>query len=130
MFDILAIDWGSVRYGLAFGSSSSGLVLPYVGEVPAADIWTILEKEIVTRKISTVILGYPTNFQLGNTATTDRILEFREQLASKFPSLNIHTVNERNTTKASLDPRFAKNKTNLNHLAAVKILELWLGEEV
>ena len=130
MFDILSIDWGSVRYGLAFGSSSSGLVLPFVGEAAAGDIWTILDKEIRGRKISTVILGYPTNFQLGNTATTDHILVFQKQLELKFPHLTIHRVNERNTTKASLNPTFAKNKTNLNHLAAVKILELWLGEEV
>lgn len=134
MFDYLGIDWGEKRFGLAFGSSSTGLVISADYLAPFSDIFDLIEIELKKRKISKVILGLPTNFKGGLTETSQKILEFLEDLKTHFPNLEIRTYHERGSTKTGLkqmkEAKTGKDKDLLNHLAAKKILEDYFSHEL
>ncbi len=118
MFEFLAIDWGSVRIGMAFGSSF-GLVLPFGEVLDWNNFWQILKNQIETRKTQKIIVGMPTNFEFGKTETGTKIELFIIELAQKlknwdeienyfeqgkikknfFSKIEIVTINERNSTK-------------------------------
>jgi putative transcription antitermination factor YqgF len=133
MFDILAVDWGSVRFGMAFGSSKTELILPCLYNCLTKDIWNILEREINDRKVNTIVLGMPMTRQLRDTEVSIKVKIFLEKLKQNFPEIVIEIINERNTTtKAMLKilNQPIKNKTvskhGINHNSAVEILNLWL----
>jgi putative Holliday junction resolvase len=124
MFDILGLDWGSKYFGMAFGSSTTGLIFPSQKVYLAENIWEALEEEISTRKTKLLIIGLPTNFKFQHTEVSQKVLDFIEEFKLKFPNIEVKTVNERNTSKD-----FDKLNTKLIHnLAAKQILELYLDE--
>ena len=128
MFDILAIDWGSQRFGLAFGSSSNNIVLACGYDCYTVEIWKVLEKEIIGRKIQKIIVGMPTTFDLKKTKVSIQIEDFIAGLKTVFPEIDVILVNERNSTKKALLKNSELKKHLLNHQAAVEILESWFGE--
>jgi putative holliday junction resolvase len=133
MFDILAIDWGSVRFGMAFGSSEIGLVIPCNYDCETKNVWEVLEKEITERKIKTIVLGMPMTRHLKDTEVSLKVKEFLQELRQRIPKIQIETINERNTTAKAMIKILdqpTKNKTvskhGINHNSAVEILNLWL----
>jgi putative transcription antitermination factor YqgF len=133
MFDILGIDWGSVRFGLAFGCSKTGLVLPCKYDCFYVEIWKVLEREVSERKIKIIILGMPMTRQLRDTEVSLKVKEFCIKLVKNFPDLQIETINERNTTantltKILINPTKNKetSKHGINHNSACEIINLWL----
>lgn len=128
MFDILAIDWGSKRFGLAFGSSSSGLVIPCQYECNTVDIWTIVHKEITIRKPMYIIIGKPTTFDLKPTQVSDNIDSFINEFKKKYLESEPIIINERESTKNALLKNREVTKHELNHNAACEILNIWLSE--
>jgi putative transcription antitermination factor YqgF len=135
MFDILGIDWGSVRFGMAFGSSELSLVLPCTYDCFYKDIWEVLEKEVLERKTKIIVLGMPMTRQLRDTEVSLKVKDFLIELKTKFPTLQIKTINERNTTAKALAKildKPIKNKTTskhgINHNSAVEIVNLWLKQ--
>jgi putative transcription antitermination factor YqgF len=133
MFDILGIDWGSVRFGMAFGSIEMGLVIPCTYDCYNKEIWEILEREIFERKIKVIVLGMPMTRQLRDTEVSLQVKVFHQELIAKFPQLQIEIINERNTTAKALVKILAKpiknretSKHGINHNSAVEIVNLWL----
>jgi RNase H-fold protein (predicted Holliday junction resolvase) len=118
MFDFIAIDWGSVRTGLSFGSTSTELVIPYDKELFTTDLLEVLEAQIKLKKPTTIVIGKPTNFKLNKTSITLLIEEFIEQLKEKYPDMNYVYINENNSSKNDLN---LKNKHTINHNAALVI---------
>ncbi len=127
MFDVLAIDWGEKRFGVAFGDSTSQLILPASYSCNANEVWEILDRELHERNIQVIVVGRPANFQQQATLTTNLVDDFVFKLKSVFHELKIETVNERGSTKEFLG-QFV-DKQQLNHLAATKILEYYFGLE-
>ena len=127
MFDIIAIDWGSVRFGLAFGSSATKLILPCKQECFTAKIWQILEQEIKQRNPKLVVIGKPTTFDLKPTQITFLIDKFTTEFQVRFPNIPIHIINERESTKKALQKNREVTKHELNHNSACEILSLYLG---
>jgi putative transcription antitermination factor YqgF len=122
----MGIDWGEVRFGLAFGSLDTGLIIPATFECFEKDIFSVVKKEVTERKIHTIVVGLPTNFQGHNTIVTEKINGFITELKNMYPSLNLVTINERSSTKdakKALDND--KNKHTINHQAAANILEYY-----
>ncbi len=123
MFNHLAIDWGLFRSGLAFGNPVTGLVIPYNQDLATDNLLQILDKEIQSRGIQTIVLGIPTNFRLQKTEITDKVEEFKNTLIKTFPNLKVKTINERGTTKQAINShQLKKNKSQINHLSAASIL--------
>jgi putative Holliday junction resolvase len=127
MFDILGVDWGEKRFGLAFADSSSQLIVVADYECPSDKIWDILDSEIQNRGVKTVVVGRPTNFQGQNTLITDLVDNFIHQFKTNYPYLQVDFVNERNSTRYFQEK--ATDKQQLNHLAAGRILEFYFGLE-
>lgn len=124
MFTHIAIDWGQKRTGLAFGSNDSKLIIPYLFELETLDLLKILDKEITQKKITQIIVGLPTNFQLQPTLVTSQIQNFIQDLQQKFPNLQIQTIHERNSSKNGKQLLGKKaDKYNINHQAACEILQ-------
>lgn len=123
MFDFIAIDWGSVRTGIAFGSTQTQLAIPYQKPLFTKEVFEIIEKLIQKYKFKYIILGRPTNFKLGSTSVTNNIEEFAEKLAEIYPSLPIIFVNENNTSKIG---KGLKDKHQINHLAALEIANRYI----
>lgn len=126
MFDHLAIDWGSKRLGLAVGDIGSGLVLPYNKCFIDTQIELILAQVLTDKPlIKTIVLGYPTNFNLDKTEVTKQVEKFATQVQQIIHqnkwAIQVKLFNERGTTKAYKSE--TNNKENINHLAAVKILQ-------
>lgn len=122
MFDILGLDWGSKYFGLSFGSSVTKLVFPSQKVYLAQNIWQDLDEEIRIRKVKVLVIGLPTNFKFQHTEVSQKVLGFIEEFKLKFPSVEVKTVNERNTSKnwESLNTKLIHN------LAAKEILEMYL----
>lgn len=129
MFDIIAIDWGSKRFGMAFGSSLNGIVLGCNYDCFTSEIWSLLSKEILDRKTKKIIVGMPTTFDLKKTEVSISIENFVLELKERFDPLEMIMVNERNSTKKALLKNSQLKTHALNHQAAAEILESWLGEE-
>lgn len=126
MFTHLSIDWGEKRCGMAFGDISTGLILPFTKELETRDVLQILSQELVSRKISEIVVGIPTNFAGKDTKITGSIQKFIKLINSTLPNITVHTINERSTT---LDAKklLGKNPTkhHVNHQSAGGILELY-----
>jgi putative transcription antitermination factor YqgF len=129
MFDTLAIDWGSKRFGLAFASTPTGLVLACDYDCYTDNIWKILTNEIEGRAINKIIVGMPTTFDLKKTEVSLNIEKFVTNLKLNFPKAEVILVNERNSTQKALSKNPELKKHSLNHQAAVEILESYFGEE-
>lgn len=80
MFDLLAIDWGKKRIGMAFGDLQTNLVLPFDLDLNWYNFWEILEFQLQNRNIGKIILGMPVNFELGKTKVSEQIEFFVEDL--------------------------------------------------
>ncbi|MGL4758061.1 MAG: RuvX/YqgF family protein [Patescibacteria group bacterium] len=118
MFDFIAIDWGSVRTGLAFGSTETGLVVPYTNELDTKDLFDTIDHECKKRKIKIFVVGLPTNFKLKKTDISNKVLLFAEKLSEAYPEIKVEFVNENSTSKIGKD---LKSKHQINHNAALEI---------
>lgn len=80
MFDLLAIDWGKKRIGMAFGNLETKLVLPFDLDLNWFNFWEVLEIQLKNRQIKKIILGMPVNFEFGKTKISTQIEIFLEDL--------------------------------------------------
>lgn len=123
MFDVLAIDWGSKRTGLALVSSATGLVVPYSKDVYTLDLEHVVDEIVKEKNIKKFIVGLPTNFKLQKTSITQNIEVFIVYLKKRYPNLKLETINENGSSKISVG---VKNKHTINHLAACEIAKRWI----
>lgn len=126
MFDTLIIDWGSKRTGLAYLSSSLGVVIPFEKECHSNTIFKTIEEIIIKKNITRIVIGRPTNFSWQDTNISHETDKFSEELSNLYPSIKIIRVNENSSSKFATDMGL-KNKHSINHAAAVKIGEYYLN---
>ena len=129
-FEYLAIDWGSKRFGIAFGSSEPFVVLPYRGEFLEKQWRSQLLQILLEKKPRILIVGRPTTFDGRPTEVTVKIEEFATELKlllknNALENIEVQLYNERETTKFAHNLQIT-NKTDINHAAAVRLLELWV----
>jgi RNase H-fold protein (predicted Holliday junction resolvase) len=122
MFDVIALDWGSKRFGMAFGASSNGLILACNYDCFNPDLFEILNKEILARKTKRLVIGMPSTFDFKKTEVSISIDLFVVEFKSKYPDIEIEIVNERNSTKKALEKNYSLKTHKLNHQAAAEIL--------
>lgn len=129
MFDILGIDWGEKKCGLAFGNSLTHLVIPSLKHNQTDKIIDTITKILKEKKIKTIVIGIPTNFYQKNTLITENIYSFGNTL-KKITNIKIVYINENNTTKNIKDSKKnyllkSENKWKIDNLVAQKILEFY-----
>jgi putative Holliday junction resolvase len=123
MFTHIALDWGEVYIGLAYGDKQTQLVLAAKDKVDPENYLQAISDLLQNNQISEIILGYPSNVRGKPTNTSNKINDFSKELQKHFPKLDITLVDERFTTK------LAKDKLNsdiprhiLNNQSAAEIL--------
>jgi|GEM_PF-1353886 len=134
MFDYLSLDWGSFNVGVAFGDSSSSLVIPSTQNFLTQTFFVDIAKEIKARNISKIVVGLPSNFRGKNTHTSLKAIDFAHQLQRKFPNIEVVTWGENCTTKDSKKLLCIKNSKKLglkkfviDNQSAAEILKNYLS---
>jgi len=124
VFDLLAIDWGQKRIGMAFANSQTELVLPFDEFLGWTNFWEILEYQLKNRQVKTIIVGMPVNFELEKTKTSTQIESFLEDLENflveienaKLPQIktNLQTKNSQDleSLEAELNQKLEISQKN------------------
>ena len=131
---LLGIDYGQKRIGLAV--ARGGMAFPFKTLVKDSrdKLFSELLGIIKSEGVEGIVLGLPLDMEGAQTLTTRQVLNFRDSLARRT-ELPIHMVNEALTSfdardrlrEAGVPAR--KQKEMLDQMAAVCILEIYLGNQ-
>jgi putative Holliday junction resolvase len=99
----LGIDYGTRRWGLAFGDDLGvATPLPALLEKDSAKRWASLSSVVKARRITDLVLGYPLNMDGTEGPKAQETDRFAERLRAEF-SLPVHLVDERLTSYEAED---------------------------
>jgi len=130
---ILAIDYGTVRVGLAI-SDPLGLTaqsLKYIRN--NSDLWGALKTVLDEYSVSKVVLGLPKTMKGTDSHMTQEVRDFASSFQKRF-NVDIIFRDERLSSKAaeahliSADVKRKKRKDAVDSLAAAFILQGYLDE--
>jgi putative Holliday junction resolvase len=122
--NILAIDFGVKRMGLAWVQSGINVVLPF-GVVDGQKWKTELPKLIREEKVDKLIVGNPLGLESQENFNTDRVAKFVEELQG-FVDTPIELVDERFTTKQAQQ---MGGDATLDEKSAMLILQSYLDSQ-
>jgi putative Holliday junction resolvase len=123
--NILSIDYGDVRIGLAHSSTEHNIALPLKVIQNNNQIWDELAKVIQEYTIDYILVGLPLNFQSTDTQQTLKVRQFIQELKDKF-SIEIEEYDERLTS--SLAKRYIPKGQSIDIESARILLEEWLEQ--
>ena len=95
---ILAIDYGTSRCGIAVTDPLQIISQP-LETVANGDLVKYLKKYVYEEEVEGIVLGIPYNLDGSLSETTEAVFAFKEKLMTTFPSIPIHEVDERFTSK-------------------------------
>lgn len=128
--NILALDVGTVRIGVAIARSDIKLARPLTTITNSAEVITDISKLAAERTVETLVVGLPRGLDGQTTAQTRYVLEFVEKL--KATGLTIVVQDEALTSLKAEDELKSRdgggryNKGDVDALAATYILEDYL----
>jgi len=131
VFDIIAIDWGTKRCGLALGDTKSLISLPYSKPLFSEDLESIVNEILSDNTgIKLILFGIPSNAKNGETQTSNKIKTVVEQFKTRF-NCEIITIDERFSTKDATSllkdsNGQTPNKHDINHISAHVLLMKYL----
>ncbi len=101
MANVLAIDVGDRKIGLAIGDQASGFafVRPALLVSDWAEAWPLLVQLIAQEAVSAVVVGIPLNTDASAGPQAGRVREFIRELGSRVP-VPILERNEHSTSQA------------------------------
>ena len=134
MAKAIGIDYGTKRVGIAISDSS---------KIIASALCTINNKEVLRflidlfkrEEIDTVVVGEAKNLNGTETDSTKDIQNFIEKLRLSFPKIEIHTIDERFTSKiafqsiidSGIKKKTRQNKSLIDKVSATIILQDYLS---
>src|SRR3989338_7301415 len=132
MSNILGVDYGASKIGLALATSQVKIAMPYKvlfennSDKQLAEILYEIKKEA----IDTVVIGLPTDRSGHGTAQTVKVRVFIEDLQKKMPKDVILVVeDERLSTKMSRKLLADIKGADDDAVAAACILQSWLDKQ-
>ncbi len=135
-FRYLAIDLGAKRVGLAHTDLLRTIASPL--ETVANDaLWTKLDQLIATNEYRGIIVGWPLEMDGNEGTSVDRVRTFIRSCTKRYPTLEIHKVDERYSSKEAaqvlIDSGTSKKKRQekgrLDRIAASIILQRFLDHQ-
>lgn len=102
MSKILALDFGLKRTGIAISDDSKIFAFP-LKTVESNELMSELKVIVSKESIEIIVLGLPKRLDTSDSHITANVLFLKEDLEKEFPSLKIHLVDERFTSKMALD---------------------------
>ena len=130
---IIAIDYGTKRVGLAT-TDPLKIIATALDTVHADDVLQYLDDYCQKEDVECFVLGMPKNLKSEDTNATPHVVGFERTLKKRFPSKQVHLIDERFTSKMAFDSMIAsgaskksrRNKGNIDKLSAVIILQSYM----
>ena len=135
---ILGIDYGDVRTGVAItdplGITAQGLKT-INNQNSDRILLRELEELVIEYNVEKIVIGMPLNLKGEKTVRAEKTEKFIHKLKCKFGKMPIEVIDERLTTVQAhktmnfLDVNKQNKKNIVDTIAAVYILETYLGKE-
>jgi putative Holliday junction resolvase len=139
MGKVLAIDYGSVRVGIALSDETETIAFGREAIANSGRLIESLKKIIKDENVTSVVLGYPLSLKGGKTQQTLEVESFEEKLkfqlsSAPFNSVVIKRWDERFTSKMAADSliesgmkkKKRRDKSNLDIISAALLLQSYL----
>ena len=122
---ILAIDFGLKKVGLAIGNTVTKTSMPIstIFYKSKQELFNLLEKHVIEWKPECIIIGNPLNMDQTESEMSKLAEKFSNQFSKKF-NLAVELVDERLSSFEAKE--FAKDD-NLDAMAAKLILDSWMN---
>ena len=122
---ILAIDFGLKKVGLAIGNTLTKTSMPIstIFYNSKQELFNLLEKHVIEWKPELIIIGNPLNMDQTESEMSKLAEKFSTQFSKKF-NLAVELVDERLSSFEAKE--FAKDD-NLDAMAAKLILDSWMN---
>ena len=122
---ILAIDFGLKKVGLAIGNTLTKTSMPIstIFYKSKQELFNLLEKQVIEWKPEFIIIGNPLNMDQTESEMSKLAEKFSNQFSKKF-NLAVELVDERLSSFEAKE--FAKDD-NLDAMAAKLILDSWMN---
>ncbi len=98
MSQILAIDYGKVRCGLA-ATDDMQIIASGLDTVQTKEIFQFLKQYFTEHKVEQIVIGLPMDLKGELNELEVHILKFIEQFKSEFPEVDVARFDERFTSK-------------------------------
>lgn len=133
MARIMAIDYGSIRVGIAV-TDPLQLIATGLTTVHSKDLIDFLKKYIEKEAVSCIVVGEPKNMQNEPSDSARFIEPFVIHLKRTFPNIKIERVDERFTSKmafrtmidSGLKKKARQNKALIDEISATLILQTYM----
>jgi putative Holliday junction resolvase len=130
---ILAFDYGTKRIGVAV-TDPLQLIAGPLNTVHPEEIWTFIATYISNEAVEAFVIGKPTRMDGSDSLVMPHILGFARKLKKLYPTLEIHWMDERFTSKiatqaiqsAGVSKKKRQDKALVDTLSAVLILQSFL----
>lgn len=130
---ILAFDYGTKRTGIA-KTDPLKMIATALETIPTHTALDYLEKYIAQEEVEAFVLGEPKQMDGSFSESYKYVKSFAKQLRKKFPSIPVHMVDERFTSKmaqesiilSGVSKKKRKDKSLLDSTSAVLILQTYL----
>jgi putative Holliday junction resolvase len=76
MGNVLSIDYGDTRIGLAYAEAGVKLALPLKVLINSPKLWNELNQIIRDKDIRTILVGLPVNLDSQDTIQTKKVIDF------------------------------------------------------
>lgn len=123
--NILAIDYGDTRVGLAHSYSGLNIALPLKMIYNDKNLFNNLVSIIQELETDLILVGLPLNLESIDTIQTKKVRNFVDNLKNKFKG-KIELLDERMTS--ALAKKYLAKKSSIDIESARIILEDWLSK--
>ena len=122
---ILAIDFGLKKVGLAIGNTLTKTSMPIstIFYNSKQELFNLLEKHVIEWKPEFIIIGNPLNMDQTESEMSKLAEKFSTQFSKKF-NLAVELVDER---LSSFEAKEFTKDDNLDAMAAKLILDSWMN---
>lgn len=135
MARILAIDYGKKRTGLAVTDPLQIIASP-LETVATEKLLEYLKNYVEKENVESIVLGLPMDLRNQETHATQDVKLLAGRLEEAFPGVNIHTIDERYTSKMALNAMISGGmkkkdravKGNVDKISAAIILQSFLAQ--
>ncbi|GIV39419.1 MAG: putative pre-16S rRNA nuclease [Thermonema sp.] len=137
MARILAFDYGIKRTGLAVTDPLQIIASP-LETVATAHLWDFLHDYMQKEEVEAFVVGYPLKADGSPTDSTAAIDAFIRELKKRYPSVQVHLVDEYGSSKDAVramiaggtKQKYRRRKENIDRMAATLLLQEFLQQRL
>src|SRR6185312_9669528 len=130
---ILAIDYGSVRTGIAV-TDPQQIIATGLTTVATKELFSFLTDYIKKEKVESIVVGEPKHMDNNPSQSAPATEKFVDELSAKLPGMPIYRVDERLTSRMAfqsmidggLKKKDRQNKATIDMVSAALILQTFM----